>query len=443
MIEYIAHDVVFLGVAMSAYSMFMCVAGAYVAYRKSLVFYSLFCLIFIVLVVFQSVQIALDFEVSNYPSYLEHEISVAGYSEALVYVALTSTFFFLISLLNKTVRFECVRRRRVFAPGSSLYVFLYAYSGLLSIILVFFVVGLDVYLQSSRPGFVSGSTIFLVGLSPGIFPVLFKSMYGDRVSIYDLGLFLLVLVVTFTFSRIHAIAYILILAFTRATHHYRGLSPAQKGLPGIGRYLIGCVMLAMVALIFGAIRDALNYTDADVSRIADFVLENKELSLLSVERNYRVGVEAMSSLAGAMSTGQGDPWGSPWIAFSIVIRGFLQVLPGGIKPLIEFFTDDVETLYWYTASVLPPGIESAYVAFGYFGTVLFPGLLNAICVLGTRALAGGKYGPWTRLMALLMLMNLVFYMRGSWIVWIAFNVSYIAIATLSYKLIFKRFFKEV
>jgi hypothetical protein len=439
---FIEENIFWLGITISIYSIVLCLAGAYVSYRKNLIIYSLYCLMFMVLTAFQSLLIAFDFNVIDSPLYLEHSISLKGYSEALLYLAFTSTFFYLVPLLNKKIVFEYIYRKRVFVLNKGMYCFLYVYCVILSLYLVFVVVGLDVYMQSSRPGFIAGSTIILVGLLPGLLPIIFRYMYGDRATILDWGLYFFVVGFTFTFSRIHAIAYIIILAFTHTVNVYRGLPQSNKGLPRISRYLFGFLALAFIALLIGAVRDALNYTDAGFPQIYDYLSNNLEFSLLSIDRNYRIGIEAMSSLAGAMSTGQGGVVGSPIIAFSLLIRGFFQILPGGLKPFFCFIIDDMENLYWYKASVLPPGIESAYLSFGYFGTLIFPLILNALCVVGTNVIAKGRYGPWTRLLSILMLMNLVFYIRGSWIVWIAFNISYFLIFILFFEFLFKYSFKK-
>jgi hypothetical protein len=424
------------GLFFSTISLLFCLFATYISYKKNNFLYSFYCMVFILLVVFQSFQIAFDLLDGEYPFYLDHKITYGGYESSIIYLSATSFFFWIISVFSKRVEFSAPVAFKIFAPSSYFYVFLLLYCAFMGVILIFFVVGFQNYLQSSRPGFQTGTTVFLVSLSPGLIPLYLRKLNGEGGNFKDWCLFLFVTILTFTFSRIHGVAYILTLVFLNIVNVHRNSTKKYSGIPGVQSYLLIGFVLLVIVLVFGAIRDALNHIDANVGDIVEFALENKELSLLSIERNYRIGIEGMSALSGAMSSKSDAILPSPLIIISIFVRGLMQAVPGVIKDSISEFSYYLTDMYWYNSSILSPGIESSYISFGYLGTFMFPFILNFICFKATNVFAANQYGPRTKIILLIFISNLVFYMRGSWIVWIGFSISYFLYIFLFYALFF-------
>jgi hypothetical protein len=440
MVKWLQDDIANYGVWISIISSLLGVAAAFIAYKKNNLFYAFYCAFFVFLVSFQSIQISADFVITDTPSYPGHYITAQGHSYALIYLLLTSIFLLVMPLLSKKIIFRPFKQPILYQPSRTFYIVMSCYILAVTFVLIFIVIGVNAFLESSRPGAVSGATLFIVALSPAIFPLIIKIYSNNVINKFDLFLFAFALIVTSGFSRIHAIGYLLLAVFSQAFRTYRIQGVGVSGLKNAGRYIGGIFVIAFVYLVYGALRDALNYTDSDFASTFDFIMNNQELSLLSFDRNYRVGIEGMSALSGAITYQLDNHIDYTLLPiFSLLFKGGTQWFPSIIKELIQGdLMTDISGFYWYTGSILPPGIESSYVIFNFAGVILFPLMLHVICSKATRVIARGGANLMLILAASLILMNMIHFVRGSWFIWIGYTISYFIVAATFCKLFLRR-----
>jgi hypothetical protein len=292
-----------------------------------------------------------------------------------------------------------------------------------TIVLIFAVVGLDTFLHSSRPGYESGATIFIVLLAIGILPVLLKILSHSKVRRADVICALFASAVTAAFSRIHIFLYLtaILLALFYGSGWYRRTFSVGMILR---LSLAGFVGFAVFFGI-GSLHDAQNYTHGSVSDLISYLIEHPERSLLSIDYNYRVGIEGMSGIAGAYSQYFVNPtsarfdFGASWI-----LRGAIQWLPGFLKTVAEPISDWSADLNWYSVSVVPTGAETFFTSFGWAGVLLYP---ISIYLLSWRlqvVMLLRKTTPLMQVLFYVLSACLIFFVRGSLPVWIAFSVSY-------------------
>jgi hypothetical protein len=150
-----------------------------VAFKKRMILYGLLNGLFLFLVTGQAIQIQEDLRTERTVYYLNNFISDVGFSSAIWYVLAISCFALLLSLLSSGYRAHSqVKSAVTFQPSALFYVSLFSILSLVSFILIFMVVGLSEFLHSSRPGYQTGATIFLVLLFVGIIPLLLKLLFS-------------------------------------------------------------------------------------------------------------------------------------------------------------------------------------------------------------------------------------------------------------------------
>ena len=394
------------------------------AFKKRMILYGLFSAIFLFLVTGQAFQIQSDLSREHSVIYLNNFISDIGFSTALWYVLGISVVTMLPALFFPGYRAHSqVRSPLAFQPPASFYMGLFALLLALSFVLVFVVVGIQEFLHSSRPGYQAGSTIFIVLLFLGVIPLLLKVLYRGRLAAGDIACFALSFVVTAAFSRIHLILYLtaLMLAFFYAS--------GWSDRPLSAKLLLRILLFGGAAFVLffgiGALHDAQNFVKGSVGDLISYIVAHPEKSILSIEYNYRVGIEGMSGIAGAFSQSLSNPnlthfdGGAPWL-----IQGSVQWLPGVIKDQAADLTQLSESLSWYNSSIVATGAENFFESFGWLGVVLYP--LSIFIVgwfLPLRVLSADT-GPLIRLIVYTLFATCIFFVRGSLPVWIAFSFSY-------------------
>lgn len=409
------------------------------AFKKRMILYGLLNAIFVFLVTGQAFQIQSDLSSQHGVYYLHNFISDAGFSAALWYALGISVVALIPALFLKGYRAHSqVRTILVFQPPPLFYWTLLALLSVLSIVLVFAVVGLHEFLHSSRPGYHTGSTIFIVMLYLGVAPLLLKIIYGSRLVAGDIACFALSFLVTAAFSRIHLILYLtaILLAFFYAS----GWADRPLSVKLLMRILLFGGVAVVLFFGIGALHDAQNFVSGSFGDLLAYIVAHPDKSILSVEYNYRVGVEGMSGIAGAFSQFRANPQlthfdgGASWL-----IQGSVQWLPGIIKNKAAALTHLSQDLTWYKGSVVATGAESYFESYGWLGVVLYP---LSIFVLGwylpLRVLAS-EMAPAIRLTAYTLFACCIFFVRGSLPVWIAFSFSYSVVIAVSW-VFFRRYF---
>lgn len=313
-----------------------------ISYMKRMIVYSLGMFFFLALVTGQSVQLAFDLSEEYQVSYLYHYINRSGFESALIFLLFTSVILLIISLISPSHRKIKFVDSNGYLFKSSNLILINILIAFIVFILIFVVVGWSFFVSNSRPGVVSGSTIFLVLLSIGLYPLLNQVICKSKIKKINIITAFVVIFVTLLFSRIHVIVYATI--FFVAWFYSAGSSRNRVTT----REIINLLLLGLVsAIIFfgmGTIRDTLTFVDGDWRRIFNYAIENVDQGILSVRYNYVASVEGMSGLAGAFTFmeqigGQGLPSD---FGINLLIRGIFQWIPGLLKdytnPIVEMFS---------------------------------------------------------------------------------------------------------
>ncbi len=402
------------------------------AVKKRMILYAFFCAIFLFLVTGQAFQIQSDLNTRRSVYYLNNFISDVGFSSALWYVFGISFATLLPTLLLRGYRAHSqLRSNLAFRPTRLFYAGLFTILVVLSGVLVFFVVGLQEFLHSSRPGYQAGATIFIVLLYLGVIPLLIKVLYRCKLGKGDIACFGLSFLMTAAFSRIHVILYLT--AILLAFFYGSGWSDRPISAKLLARLLLFGFTGFVLFFGIGALHDAQNFVRGSLGDLVSYIVENPEKSLLSVEYNYRVGVEGMSGIAGAFSQDLSHPnrthfdLGAPWM-----IQGSVQWLPGIIKDRAAVLTKLSEELSWYDSSVVATGPEYYFESFGWFGMALYPLSIFFLGWYFPLLILESEAPPAARLIAYTLFACCIFFVRGSLPVWIAFSLSYTVIIAMAW-----------
>jgi len=413
-----------------------------VAFKKRMILYVLLNAIFLFLVTGQAFQIAADLQTTRTVNYLLNFISDVGFDLGLKYVFWTSVVSLVLALVSPGFEASPTRKSQYsFAPGKSFYLGLFLFLSVLSALLIFVVVGVDQFLHSSRPGFQSGSTIFLVLLFLGVVPVLLKNIHGGKIGPGDLYCCALSFGVTGFFSRTDVILYLVTILLS--LYYSGGWFRARLTVALILRYFAFGGAVAFIVLVIGALHDAQNFTKGSLGDIVSFILDHPEKSLLSIEYNYRVGIEGMSGIGGIFSEYLSHPdlahydFGSSWI-----IQGTIQWLPGFLKPFASGMNDLSQSLNWYPSSIIATGSESFFMSFGWAAVVLYPVSVYLLGWYLPIRMLRSRLSPASGVTVYLLMACTIFFVHGPLAVWIGFSFSYTAIL-LAFWFVFRRQFRPI
>lgn len=403
-----------------------------ISIRKRALPYALLTLFFMFLVVGQAFQISYDLSGTTDVFYRYAFISKDGFHAALLYLLGTSVLsLILVALAGGYRKGSQPAPMHSFNPPPSLYFALLLFLAGVAGVLIFVVVGFRQFLNSSRPGFQTGSTIFIIILAVGLFPLLLKLMLRAKPHKGDIACFLVSVGITGTFSRIHVILYLSILVIL--LYYNRGWSEAKlKFKHVLAASSIG-IVLALLFFIVGAVRDAENYTGGSLALVENYILAHPDKSLLSISMNYRIEVEGMSGLSGAFThylheqSAVSYDLGAYWTA-----KGALQWIPGFAKPYLSGITDYIDGLNWYSASIIAPGIESSFESFGWLGMLFYAFVFFWLAWQFPIFAVSHRLSPVLELAAFILIGCTVFFVRGSLVVWIGYSIAYLVIIALSW-----------
>lgn len=416
--------------------LFVNVATLIIAARKRVLPYALFTAIFLVLVIGQAFQIQQDFHESSILQYAYSTMSEWGFERAMWYCLGVS----LLSLVFSTAArgYQVGRQpqpKSEFCPSLGFYAVLFAILCGTGGFLIFKVVGLSAFLTKSRPGNQPGATLFITLLGIGTFPILLKFICKSRIRSWDIACFLLALLLTGGFSRIHVILYVLTLSI--CLYYSGGWADRRLGWKRVLSFLgIG---FALVVFFFaaGAIRGAESFTSGSITDLISYSLDHPKTSLLSLDYMYRVNIEGVSGLAGAFSQAQSDASGVRHaFGLGIGLDGIIQDMPAGLKSALRGPVEDIQGLYWYkkTAGNVSPGIEASFVSFGWAGIFVYSVMFFLFGWVFPVEMVRMRLSPMLRLCSYLYLGCGVFFIRGSWADWIAFSIAYSIIVVVAWPL---------
>lgn len=395
-----------------------------IAFKKRMLLYALLNAIFLYLVTGQAFQIQADLELSHTTAYLFNFISDVGFGLALWYVLGVSCISLFLAMVSRGYcKYSRPKRLYSFAPSRRFYLFLFLYLSLVSFILIFVLVGLSEFLQSGRPGVQSGSTIFLVLLFVGVLPLLLKVICCDKITRGDLACCLLTFFVTGWFSRTELILYLV--AILLALYYARGWVDAPLRPWLIASFLAFGVAVAIIIIGLGAIHDAQNFSKGSFRELVGFILDHPEKSILSLEYNYRVGIEGMSGIAGLFTQYLSEPnsvhrdYGASWL-----LRGLIQWMPGFLKTYFGGISDFCDSLLWYPYSIVATGAESFLMSFGWAAILLYPVAVYLLAWQLPLAAIQTLRSPALSLVTYVLLACTIFFVHGPLAVWMGFSFSY-------------------
>jgi hypothetical protein len=395
-----------------------------VAFKKRMILYALLNVIFLYLITGQAFQIQGDLETGRTVFYLLNFINDVGFGLALWYVLGVSCISLFLAVVSRGYRRHSQPKQPYsFAPSPRFYVWLFLYLSLVSFLLIFVLVGVSAFLESGRPGVQSGTTIFLVLLFIGVLPLLLKIICGNRIGRGDVVCCLLAFVVTGWFSRTNLI--LCLVAILLAFYYARGWCDAALTPWLVARFLAFGGAVAIIVVGLGAIHDAQSFVQGSFGDLVGYILEHPEKSVLSVEYNYRVGIEGMSGIAGAFTQYLSDPnsvhcdYGSSWL-----LIGSTQWMPSFLKTYFDGIITLGSNLNWYPYSVVATGAETFFMSFGWSAILIYPiavyllsWQLPLVIIRSPRSLSFS-------LVAYVLMALTIFFIHGPVQGWIGYSVSY-------------------
>lgn len=237
--------------------------------------------------------------------------------------------------------------------------------------LLIHVVGFSAWLHSSRPD-ATGSTLLIIAMGSTTYPLLIKLASDIKTTWRDWLLYTLSVLMMLTFTRIYAIFHILILV-TIIIYKRRQFRQTRNNKRGQFLVLFLGVLIFVMFFGYGAYRDAMGIlgSHATPSQVISYIESNPSNSLLSLNRNYRIGIEGMSGFAGEMSAvvNSGNwpaDWGVPLLAV------LFQFVPGVFRSSFSGIIDYLNSLNWYPYSVVPAGLQSFGEYFSFGSVILYP-----------------------------------------------------------------------
>lgn len=412
------------------------VATVVIAAKKRVLTYAILTLETIFLVTGQAFQLQADLKSSSFTAYAFSRVTEGGFRQAEWYVLVVSLLSFGFAVFASGYNPPpSLSEEHRFTPSYMFYFLLLGFECAVAFVLIVAVVGVSAFLTQSRPGAVPGATLFIVLMSIGMFPLLLKLAYKSRVQVADWVCFLLAVGVTAGFSRLHVILYSFVLLIV--VYYRRGWVMRPITFRMICAFTSLGVLLTAFFFGFGALRDAQNYTQGSIKDLIQYNLNHPERSLLSLDITYRLGVEGMSGLAGAMSeTSENPSVVHRDYGVQIALDGISQLLPSVLKQLAGEQIETIENWYWYKkpAGNVSPGLETSFVSFGWFGMLVYAILIFLFGWAIPMKLFSFNPTPPLMLCFLMMVGCMPLLVRGKLSTWFAFSLAYCVIILLIWPL---------
>lgn len=332
---------------------------------------------FLFLITGQSLNIAFNLIGNGSARYLHNHISVDGHLFATAFllytiVTLMVIEFFLFRhwlVVRFPINYLNPDQKKLSNIGYLLFMGIF---GLIVLVLVK-LVGVSAILNESRPGS-AGATSMLIFLSVAQYPLNLKIVRLQKFNLLDLGLFGLSIVVSILFSRLLAIFYLLILICNFA--YARIKSGKLILIKNLGRITGLTFLLGMLFFGVGTWRHFKGIPETahlTFSQQMEFMMDHPELSLFAIDLNYKIGVEGISGLSGALSRYleneeiKIDGGMSSFSGITGLFPSFVRTKAG-----IDKMHQSMREEYWYKGSVVGAGLENAYIHFSFLGLLLFP-----------------------------------------------------------------------
>lgn len=409
----------------------MIFVGLYICFIKKNLPFFVFIISIIFLYLVQSFYINLDLSKGLSPDFLNAVITYDGFEYALYYVNVTILLITLSTFFGNKFNNKIIIVNDFINLNSKNYLLIIFINLIITYYLVFNVVGLSNFLEQSRPGLESGTTILLSFLILGFVPINLKYLCAIRPNLLDIACVSLSAIVFALFSRIHLLVYGLSVLIC---YYYGSGLNNKTQYKLIIRIIFYVGILLGIFIIIGAVRDSLSYTTIENS--IEYIINNQDNSLVSFERNYRIGIEGMSGLSSSISrylNGEKINWG---YGIDVMIFGIFQSIPGFMKDnFITFFEifNDIKT---NSESIVSSGIENSFTSFFILGPFVFAIIFFFLSDILLNKIFDNN-GIFYKLYIVNLISNTLFFIRGSWYHWVAYVIS-----TSFFMLFFYIFFKQ-
>jgi len=205
---------------------------------------------------------------------------------------------------------------------------------------------------------VAGQTVLLVALSLGKLPFMRKIATQAKINFLDMALLAITIGLTLINSRFLT-AFIVLQIAILLNYCWREVS----------RILLFGVATAMIFIfiVYGIYRD----TVLNMSDLVTFVTSTQGLSSLG-DWFWGTNVEGFVGLAGILSY-EMQQQGISHDAGLSTLTLFTQLIPNGLRNdptlIIAPIAQTLGSLYPYSGSVVPPGLEQIYAHYGLFGII--------------------------------------------------------------------------
>ena len=379
--------------------------------------------------------------------YLYNEVTLEGFEESLLYLFILSGAA-LLSGFVLPARSSFSQSPLFLSSRSDKYRLLFLHL-LFVISLLWFIQsvgGVSAFLYSSRPAAADGSTLPLVLMSVGIFPLLYLRLLRKKASILSIASYSLSMGVALVTSKMHFLAYLLStmivilpafnpLAGSELRESLLSITPQLTPSKSIrhfkfsGRLKAFLLSIVLVPLLFyaGYFRDSLS--DLDPTAHTEVTLlgtaSDRVNTFSDISVFYNLAVEGQSSIAGAFTLSRKVNASSD-LGLTILVKSLYQVFPASLKHNLGSLVD-VNEFYWYQSAIVPSSACDMYIAYGWFGALLFPvflfGLYRFFLLLYSRSASAAF-----RVSVAVQLGLLVFLVRGSLFVYLAFAIAYLFVS---------------
>ena len=222
-----------------------------------------------------------------------------------------------------------------------------------------------------------GVTMFLILISVGKFPLMHKIVTGKPIKIFDIVLFVIVLLLVLFNARLNVGLILLQVIFL--TNYCRYEIPRRL-------LLLVPTLIFIVFIVFGLYREFASHAEGVVSKdlLFEFAINYFDLGVL-LDWFYAANVEGFAGLAGILTYDENI--GGIFHDFGLSNLSFIfQFIPGSIRtdpslPLLEISQGLVSIYPYRNGSLIPPGLEMAFGNFGVLGVIAFGAILGYLTQL--------------------------------------------------------------
>ena len=242
-------------------------------------------------------------------------------------------------------------------------------------------------------------------------------------------------------GRLSAGFYLLMIALV--LYYERGWADAPLTPRLIAKLLSFALGAVVLFVVYGAIRGAQAFVSGTLSEISSLILRSIP-KRASCRWSGIIGLisKGCPGIAGAFTQSLSDPnsvhhdLGASWL-----LTGAIQSIPGFLKPYASDVTDLSNDLDWYPYSIVPTGVESFFMSFGWSAILMYPLAQYLVAWRFPLWFLSLRLPPAAKAVGYIIMGWSVIFMRGPLTTWVAFCISYPLIILLFWPF-FSRHFKR-